>query len=141
MFVVDFETKGNVIRLAYGHDKDYWGDDWNDFPFEHNAGSVYERYVDEYREYAFPMNFNVCNPADDWNYQGNSHYSKEDFKKQKAPCVIIHNLKDSWGEPYSRLLGSKSEDVLPIYFGTDMIEIHDAIMNFGGYCIWTDDRR
>ncbi len=141
MFVIDFKTRGNVIQLTFGHDKDYWGDDFSDVPWEHNAGPVYDRFIDECRCYAFPLNYNVCNSKDDWTYAGNSPYSKEDFKKQKAPCVIVHKLDDDWGEPYSRLLGSKSDDVLPIYFGTDMTEIHEAIIKFGGYCIETDDRR
>ena len=140
MFVVDFSTKGNVVLLAFGHDEDYWGDDFDDASWEHNAGSVDERYVDEYRCYAFPFKFNVCSSKEDWNYRGNSPYSKEDFKNQKAPCLIIHNLRDSWVEPYSKLLGAKSDDVLPIYFGTDADEIHDAIIKFGGYCIHVEDR-
>ena len=34
LFVIDFETRGNVIRLYYGNDPDYWGDDWDDKPYE-----------------------------------------------------------------------------------------------------------
>ena len=49
MKIIDFDKKGNVVRFYLGEDvcNDYWGDDWNDAPYEHNAGTVYNRYVKE----------------------------------------------------------------------------------------------
>jgi hypothetical protein len=50
LVICDWQTKGNVVRLyCCDQDKyeDVWGDDWNDTPYEHNAGTVYDEYVDK----------------------------------------------------------------------------------------------
>ena len=47
MKIIDFDKKGNVVRFYLGKDdlNDYWGDDWNDVPYEHNAGTVYDEFI------------------------------------------------------------------------------------------------
>ena len=57
MKIIDFSKKGNVVRFYLGEDncKDYWGDDWNDFPYEHNAGCVYDEYIAGIVDIAFPF--------------------------------------------------------------------------------------
>ena len=35
--IIDFERKGNLIRLYLGKNGKQWGDDWVDFPYEHNG--------------------------------------------------------------------------------------------------------
>lgn len=44
MKIIDFERKGNLVRFYLGDDDlhDWSGDDWNDTPYEYNAGQVYE---------------------------------------------------------------------------------------------------
>lgn len=39
MKIIDFERKGNLVRFYLGDDDlaEWWGDDWNDTPYEHNA--------------------------------------------------------------------------------------------------------
>ena len=118
--IVDFETKGNVIRFYLGADDcfDYWGDDWDDRPYEHNAGEVYDRFVVGYADVYVDMNLTVYTPEDDWNYRGNSPFCKEDFKNRKAPCVII-SRSDNWlGECYSEKLGDDS--TIKFYFEDKM---------------------
>lgn len=137
MKVIDFEKRGNVIRLYFGEDddNDYWGDDWDDAPYEHNAGKVYSNYVEEIKEYAFPFSCFVSEAADDWSYNRNSPFSKEDMKKGKCPCLIINKLQDGddvWDITYSMYLGSKSENVLKIYFNDDFNMINDEIKKIGG---------
>ena len=44
MKILDFELKGNVIKFYLGNCNDWWGDDWDDRPYEHNAGKVYDQY-------------------------------------------------------------------------------------------------
>ena len=39
--IIDFERKGNVVRFYLGKNGEQWGDDWDDAPYEHNAGKVY----------------------------------------------------------------------------------------------------
>ena len=68
---------------------DYWGDDWNDRPYECNAGSVYDKFVRDYATIIFPFDYVVLTPEGDWHYRGNSPFCKYDFKARKAPCVVV----------------------------------------------------
>lgn len=114
MKIIDFLKYGNIIRLYYGEDNcsDYWGDDWDDAPYEHNAGEVYPEYVKRYVEFAFPLNFAIIEPSDGYF---NSPFSKEDMKNGEVPCITISN-------------GNK----LNIYFGDDTDSAFKAIAGFGG---------
>ena len=91
MKIIDFEKRGNVIRFYCGKDDcdDYWGDDWNDRPYEHNAERVYSEYIEEYIDVAVDMDYHVMEPADDWRYNNNTPFSKEDMKKRSVPCIIM----------------------------------------------------
>lgn len=137
MKVIDFDTKGNVIKLYYGNDDEteYWGDDWNDKPYEHNAGEVYSRFVTDILEYAFPCDFDVLTPESDWHYHGNSPFSKEDMKNKKCPCIIVKKLSEAeyWSfNDYSSLLGSQEDDVLKIYFNDNYSTLDSKIKEIGG---------
>ena len=65
MKIIDFEKRGNVIRFYCGKDDcdDYWGDDWNDRPYEHNAERVYSEYIEEYIDVAVDIDYHVMEPA------------------------------------------------------------------------------
>ena len=107
--IIDFETKGNVIRFYLGADNcnDYWGDDWDDTPYEHNAGEVYDRFVVGHADIYVDMDLTVYTPDSDWHYQNNSPFCKEDFKNHKAPCIIIAH-SESWGSCYRHELGNRN---------------------------------
>ena len=114
MFLIDFEKKGNVIRLYFGEDDQYWGDDWNDAPYEHNAGQVYDKFVKCYIEYAFPLNYFITEPADDYHYRGNSPYSKQSMRDEKCPCLIITKDDENYSElflSYSILLSGEDKEI------------------------------
>jgi len=119
MKIIDFEVKGNIIRFALGNDNcdDYWGDDWNDRPYEHNAGEVYGQYVEGYATIFVDFNYAVLTPESDWHYQGNSSFSKEDFKNNKAPCVVINKDPD-WNSCYS--IDALDKNNLCFYFNQKM---------------------
>ena len=122
MKIIDFEKRGNVIRFYCGKDNcdDYWGDDWNDRPYEHNAERVYSEYIEEYIDVAVDMDYHVMEPADDWRYNNNTPFSKEDMKKRSVPCIIIVPEDDSYvSEEFNRY--AVSDNVDKIYFG-DSIE-------------------
>lgn len=34
--LIDWENSGHLFRFYFGKDKDYWGDDWDDSPYELN---------------------------------------------------------------------------------------------------------
>lgn len=112
--IIDFERKGNVVRFFLGANncKDYWGDDWDDRPYEHNAGNVYDAFVTGYIDIAFNMDYNVLDAASDYSYQGNSPYCKDDFKKRKAPCIVVlppEVVEEDYlySDAYSKHLGNK----------------------------------
>ena len=113
MKILDFELKGNVIKFYLGNCNDWWGDDWDDRPYEHNAGKVYEKYVENTIQIAIPMEYDVIEPASDWSYNGNSPFSKEDMQKRNCPCLII--AETNFFNQYSRLLSNK--DAIKIFFG------------------------
>lgn len=120
MKIGDFDRKGNVIRFYLVDDKcdDYWGDDWNDRPYEHNAGVIYEEYVKGYVDFYIPFDWLVVEAQDDWNYRSNSPFSKEDMKKRNVPCVVIvprRVYENEWSDPvFSKYIGS--DNVVKVYF-------------------------
>ena len=89
--IIDFKRNGTVVRFYLGADdcKNYHGDDWDNRPYEHNAGTVYNEFVSGYIEIAFPMSCNVLDAESDYRYCGNSPFCKEDFKKRTAPCIVV----------------------------------------------------
>jgi len=118
--IVDINIKGNTVRYYLAKDetllKEYWGDDWGDRPYEHNAGTVYREYVEKIIDIFYPYDMVVTEPSDDWTYHGNSPFCKEDFKKRKAPRICIYYPAQPWdGGPYSKIMGDES--VNRIYYG------------------------
>lgn len=119
--IIDFDKKGNVVRfyLAPIGCDDYWGDDWDDFPYEHNAGTVYDEYVSHIMDVAFPFDSNVLEPANDWHYEGNSPFSKANFKDRHAPCIIVippDIIKQDYLKSDSYAFYHGSEKVFRIYY-------------------------
>jgi len=121
--IIDFEKKGNVVRFYIGDiNKDYWGDDWNDRPYEHNAGTVYQQYVEKTVDIAFPFDCDVLEPQDDWHYRGNSPFCKEDFKDRKAPCIVVVPYEENtWNDNcYSECCAD--ENAIKFFYG-DGLEV------------------
>ena len=117
MKIIDFEKKGNLVRFYLGYQdcNDYWGDDWDDVPYECNAGTVYDRYVAGVREIVFPFDALVLEPSD--NYYLNNWYSKEDMIKRHVPCIIVvpsELAEDSWNTNFEDWVGN--DKVLKFYF-------------------------
>ena len=86
MKIIDFYKFGNVVTFYLGECNDYWGDDWDDAPYEHNAGQVYEQYITGERTIYFDKDDFVMEPCDG---EYNSRWSKEDMKKGKVPCIMV----------------------------------------------------
>ena len=98
--IIDFDKKGNVVRFYLGTNDEYWGDDWDDAPYEHNAGSVYPEFITRTIDIVFPYDAYVMEPADDWSaWQGNTPYAKENMKHRDVPCIIVvpeEIAKEAW---------------------------------------------
>ena len=111
MQIIDFEKKGNVVRFYLGEktkdwgwaNKDfknskgetpdwlepcdtYYGDDWDDAPYEHNAGRVYDEFIKGHKDIAFDFDDLVLEPCDG---EYNSSWSKEDMREREVPCIIV----------------------------------------------------
>ena len=115
--IIDFATKGNVVRFYLGRDdeEEYWGDDWDDLPYDCNAGKVYDEYIIGYVDWGFPFDDKVIEPA---NGVLNCEYSKEDMKNRKVPCIIVvpaDIAKDEWCEDFDYWIGNA--DIIKYYFG------------------------
>lgn len=118
--IIDFECKGNIVRFFLGKDgdEDYQGDDWDDRPYESNAGPVYKKYITGIADLAFPFDSLVLEPCAD---VFNSHYSKDDMKAGKVPCVIVvpdDLVKESWQTSFDFWISCK--DILKFYFNDRM---------------------
>ena len=64
MKIIDFERKGNLVRFYLGDDDlvEWYGDDWGDTPYEHNAERVYDEYIKGYCDMMFPFDDLVLEP-------------------------------------------------------------------------------
>ena len=85
--------------------------------------------TEEYVDVAFRYRVSVLEPADDWNYHGNSPFCMDDFKERKTPFLII----DPTGEEqyYSKCVNK--EDVFGIFMGDrfediDWDSLHATVM-------------
>jgi hypothetical protein len=122
MKIIDFCKKGQSVRFYLGddEDKEYTGDDWNDTPYEHNAGPVDQRYVKGYTDRTFPFDDMVLEPADG---DFNSHFCKNDMKMRRTPCIIVipENQID-WYDQFVHYVGM--DGLQRYYFGDKMEPQH-----------------
>jgi hypothetical protein len=116
MKIIDFERKGNVVRFYLGEktkkwgwtnldyeyptgktpdwlkpSDTYYGDDWDDRPYELNAGRVYDEFIKGHKDIAFGFDDIVLEPCDSGF---GSEYSKDDMIDRKIPCVIVVSKAD-----------------------------------------------
>lgn len=132
MKIIDFEKKGNTIRFALANrDSEYWGDDWDDSPYEDNAGPVYDRFVDGYADFGFDFSVSVLEPSQTHD----EHYSKQDMKEKKIPCLIIASKRSltysglpewEWDD-FSSCLNSDIPNVVKIYFGDSIRKVESQL--------------
>jgi len=95
MKIIDFAVYGNAVHFYLGEDdcNDYHGDDWDDAPYEHNAGTVYDDYVSDIADLYVDIDLEILTAE---SFYINSPFSKEDFKKRVTPCVVI--AESGWGD-------------------------------------------
>lgn len=125
MKVIDFEKKGNVVRFYLGADDltDWWGDDWDDAPYDCNAGNVYERYVQGSVDIAFPFDAAVLEPCDG---SANTHWTKRDMRSQKVPCLLVIHPEIAKEEPWNVWqfdYWAGSRQAKHFYFGLSLDEL------------------
>lgn len=103
-------VEGNFAYFTSNLEKQ-WGDDWNDVPYEHNAGKPYENET-EIQIVAFKCE-SLLTPAE--RYYQNSPVSVEEINSGKIP----------W------LHGGWKEEVF-IYAGQSIEEFKDLVTQAGG---------
>lgn len=135
--IIDFEKNGNVVRFFLGNDNinNYWGDDWNDAPYESNAGNVYNEFIVGYIDVAFSLDYVVLEPSEDWYNNGNSYLSKEDFKNRKCPCIIIgKNDEDYYMNSYNNSFSHicTREDIIKFYFNDSYEDLINKVASYNG---------
>ena len=107
MKIIDARIRGNVVRFYFGKDdlKEWWGDDWNDRPYDCNCGEVYEEYVTGYADIAFSLDWWVSEPCKGvWN----TPYAREDFMKGNIPLVAVCKEEDAWGDDFQSVIRTPS---------------------------------
>lgn len=153
MKIIDFEKKGNIVRFYLGQEtKEYgwvnpkslkdgeqprhiespWGDDWDDAPYDCNAGVVYSEYVYGYADIVFPFDALVLEPCQ-CGFRDSCYVSKEDMQQRKVPCIVavmpealgIDNIFDYvFRENFYDWCGSDKQGVYKYYFGDEMKPMH-----------------
>lgn len=126
MKILDFECFGNIIKLYLGETVNgIYGDDWNDIPYEHNAGTVYDKFYTDTVEIAFPLPTSVYEPC--YGYS-NSPYCKKDFLFRKVPFLLFGQLDESWEyHDYEELLEA-APTLNKLYIGDDW---NDVLVKYG----------
>ena len=124
MKIIDAQIKGNVVRFFFGEDelKEWWGDDWDDRPYDCNCGEVYEEYVSGYVDIAFPFDWWVSEPCKGiWN----SPYSREEFMTGNIPLVAACKVEDAWGDDFQSVIGKPS--TITFYMGDKIKKLNGLL--------------
>lgn len=119
MEIIDFDRKGNVVRFYLGKNGEQKGDDWDDKPYNCNAGSVYDRFVESTRDIAFDFDDLVLEPCCGVL---NCRYSKKDMIKRNVPCIVVvpKEIVDEHYNDEDFAYWATSDRVKKYYFGDKM---------------------
>lgn len=115
--IIDWDRKGNVVRFYLGTNGAQWGDDWNDAPYEHNAGRVYAEFEKGRVDVSFAFGDIVREPCEGHT---NSPWAKEDFVARRCPCLVVLPAAHTEGvyrDDFDQLLGN--EHAVKFYFGDE----------------------
>lgn len=124
--ILDFECFGNIVKLYLGETVNgIYGDDWNDIPYEHNAGTVYDKFYTDTVEIAFPLSTQVYEPC--FGYD-NSPYCKKDFLFRKVPFLLFGQLDESWRYHDFEELLENVPTLHKLYIGDDW---EDVLVKYG----------
>ena len=104
MKLIDFERKGNLVRLYLGDDANFTGDDWDDYPYEDNASPVYDEYIKAIIDYAVPFEYIILEPSDNPN---GSDWCKNDMKCGYVPMFVIGDSQENEWASFSQVIADK----------------------------------
>lgn len=132
--IIDLRAKGNVLRLVLGKKKlkGYYGDDWNDKPYQRNAGEVYSEFIECYLDLAFNFDTTILLPEVDMDL------CKDDFVAHKAPCcLIIPKIFPNY-YTFTYALEKREESqqdtsIIPIYYNDNPLDILSKAVKYNGF--------
>lgn len=132
--IIDFIKKGNQVKFLLGDVtlKDWYGDDWNDSPYQDNAGKVYNEFIKGEKVYTFDFDDAVLEPCcGNWN----SRYTKDMMKNRTIPCIVVVDkslLEEQiryWGNtdeiPFGDYAGAAENKLIKKFYFGDIIEIEE----------------
>ncbi len=91
-YVEDLEKGYFTLYFSEKNAKDVWGDDWDDAPYEHNAGEPYE-YDKKIVVEQGNIGNTIITPCSEYN---NSPYSVEDINNKAVPWIYFkYDTKDT----------------------------------------------
>ena len=126
--IIDFEKAGNVVRFYIGEDdcEDYWGDDWNDRPYEYNAERVEDKFITATLDVAFNFDVVVREPCE-VDYPSHSNWNKNDMKARKIPCIAALKNEDNHFLDFGRVI--PCDDTVKFYFGDKVYTVTEKMFN------------
>lgn len=86
--IIDINTAGNLLQLKLGNNGSQWGDDWDDIPYESNAGEVYDEYVQDTIDAIYDIDYLVL-PYAEYHRLTNSDKAMIDFVNRKVPYYYV----------------------------------------------------
>lgn len=119
--VIDIKNKGNVLRVYFGADNcfDYYGDDWDDIPYEHNSSTVNDEFVTEYMDIYLPYDYEVYSACHKYL---NSPWCRNDFKTGTLAVYSIYKIDSkTYNETH----------VLDLFFETSKSTLLNQLVNNG----------
>lgn len=124
--IIDFEKKGNMVKFYLGKKDmtEWYGDDWDDKPYEHNAGEVYSEFVAGEVIVTFGWDDIVREPCDGYT---NSSWCKDDMVARKVPCIAVLEKRYLEANEYpweydnfDKVMGNKNAKLY--YLGDEWVE-------------------
>lgn len=124
--LIDFERKGNVVRLYLGRSglREWYGDDWDDTPYEHNAETVYAEYVIGWLDVALGWQMDVFEPADG---HVNSHWCKDDMVAGRVAMLAVFRESDFTLTPFGFEDVTSARGTVLLHMGESLDEAVGAL--------------
>ena len=97
--IIDFECKGNAVKLYLGNNGKQTGADWDSENYREVAFRVDEQYIKSTVDMFVPFDDLILEPNDSY-YSYERRYSMNDLKERKVPC-LIHVPAKTFCDEYS----------------------------------------
>lgn len=144
MKVLDLERKGNLIRFYLGSDdlQKWYGDDWDDYPYELNAGPVYSSFVKMKIDVVLPYEVAILDACEVsyteelYNYSSSAEEQcKLDYINSDKPFVWFIPDDPYEGGPALASYLDAAKGVQKVFLGMNWEKCCDAIEHVGGLII------